>query len=78
MNDRDLLALLGIVEGVLELMNERARRDGSYRPEDNVRERDLDDRLIKLREKLCADWRGDLVQGQAAAHLQNAVTLGNG
>jgi hypothetical protein len=73
----ELLTLLGIVDDMLALMNERARRDGSYRPEDRPRERDLDDRTLKMRERLLADWRSNLVSGQADAHLRDAVTVGS-
>jgi hypothetical protein len=77
MADRELLELLRIVDGMFTLANDRARRSGSHRPEDNARERDLDDRLLRLREKLLADWRNDLVQARAAEHLATAVIVGN-
>jgi hypothetical protein len=73
MNERELAALAGIVDDLIALMNERSRRDGSHRPEDDV----LADRSLRLREKLLADYRGSLGQRVAAVQLQNAVTIGN-
>jgi hypothetical protein len=76
-SERDLLALRDIVEGMFKLANGRARRDGSYRQEDDVRERDLDDRLLRLHEKLLEDLRTNIMSGVAKWHLQNAVPIGN-
>jgi hypothetical protein len=77
MSEPELLPLLRIVDDMFELMNQRARRDGSYRPEDDVRERDLDDRLLRLREKLLEELRDNIMSRAADRNLRSAVTIGN-